>query len=753
MVRDLGNGAFAQQTYQHRNVTDQPTPMKRTLSYLDDIGVDMISGIGKQKLRKLEKVGIRSVANFLMHTPRRYMDRSQLFNIAAAPFDEEVTIGGVVEMFNKRRISRGRTMVEARISDGSSTVRAVWFNPYIKATVGSEVLLSGKIESYKGSRQMKGPDIQDLGKPDNLSTDRVVPIHPSFSGFSPREIRESMHNALSRSLPMTDVVPEGILDTLDLVDRTTAFQNIHFPDEIREIGAARKRLIFDEFLRIQMAFKARAYDDFETHRGVSNSETGELTDRFRAHFPWKLTSGQEAALESIRNDMMNSTPMHRLLHGEVGSGKTVVVVLALLGSVEGGHQGAVMAPTEVLATQHYFGTQQILRDAGMAPVEEDIGAAGTGSLFGGDDPVTRPVRIGLFTGSRVTVNFVAGDVTRAQGLQWLDEGLIDIAFGTQALIQDDVRMRSLGLSVVDEQHRFGVEQRVRLRVSRDDGAIPDLLLMTATPIPRTLAMVQYGDLKVSGIDEMPVGRHPVATRAIPETPNADEVVDGEVRRQVSEGRQVFVVCPLVSASSNIAARSATEEYERMNLSLAGLRVGLLHGQMHSGEKAEVMQRVRSGEIDVLVATTVIEVGIDVPNATLIVVRNAERFGLSQLHQLRGRVGRGDFVGECLLVADSSTEEAAARIEAMLESNDGYALAERDLQIRGQGRIFGDNQSGVTDLRLGDIIRDADLLEAAADVAESAVRADRDSDFVCDLLDEASRFLGVQPEAIEDGVET
>jgi ATP-dependent DNA helicase RecG len=562
-----------------------------------------------------------------------------------------------------------------------------------------------------------------------------------------------MHNALTRSLPMADVVPEGILDTLDLVDRTTAFQNIHFPEEMREIGAAKKRLIFDEFLRIQMAFKARTHDEYETHRGVPNVETGELTTRFRAHFPWKLTSGQEAALASIRADMIGATPMHRLLHGEVGSGKTVVVVLALLASVEGGHQGAVMAPTEVLATQHYFGTDQILRDAGMAPQEEDIGAAGTSSLFGGVDPVTRPVRIGLFTGSRVTVNFVTGDVTRSQGLQWLDEGLIDIAFGTQALIQDDVRMRSLGLSVVDEQHRFGVEQRVRLRVSRDDGAIPDLLLMTATPIPRTLAMVQYGDLKVSGIAEMPVGRSPVATASVPEGPTADAKVDSEVRTHVADGHQVFVVCPLVSESSSIEARSATAEYERMTRALPDLRIGLLHGQMHSDEKVATMQSVRDGDVDVLVATTVIEVGIDIPNATFIVIRNAERFGLSQLHQLRGRVGRGESPGECLLAADSSTEDAAARIEAMLASNDGYVLAEKDLEIRGQGRIFGDNQSGATDLRLAHIIRDVDLLEAAADVAESAVRADRGSTFVLDLLDEASRFLGVLPEAIEDEVES
>ncbi len=733
-------------------MTSPPSAPHRTLAYLDGVDVEMVSGIGPKTARKLAKAGIDSVADFLLHTPRRYLDRSQLFDIAAAPFGEEVTIGGIVESFSKRRISRGRTMVEARISDGTSTVRAVWFNPYIKATQGTEVLLSGKLENYKGSRQMKGPDIQPLGSDDRFSTDRVVPIHGSVGGFSPAQIRTSMGNALVRSLPIVDILPEGILDSLDLVDRSTAFQNIHFPEEMREIGSARKRLIFDEFLRVQMSFKARAHDDYETHRGVPNVPTGELTSRFRDHFPWELTPGQESALASISADMAATPPMHRLLHGEVGSGKTIVVVLALLASVEGGHQGAVMAPTEVLATQHYFGTEQILREAGMAPVEEDVGASGTTSLFGGDDPVTRPVRIGLFTGSRVRVNFVAGDITRSQGLAWLDEGLIDIAFGTQALIQSDVRMRSLGLSVVDEQHRFGVDQRGQLRAARDDGTVPDLLLMTATPIPRTLAMVQYGDLKVSAIPDMPTGRSPVATSSVQEGPEADAAVDDEVLRHVTEGRQAFVVCPLVSGSASIEARSATEEHARMMASLPGVEVGLLHGQMGSQEKAAVMRQVRDGIIDVLVATTVIEVGIDVPNATLIVIRNAERFGLSQLHQLRGRVGRGVHPGKCLLVADSSTEQAVMRVEAMLESTDGYELAERDLEIRGQGRVFGETQSGATDLRLGDILRDADLLEAAADVATSAVRADRRSDFVADVLDEAARFLGVLPEAIEDEVE-
>ena len=732
--------------------TAEPGPLKRTLAYLDEIPVDMVKGIGPMTRKKLDSVGVGSVARLLLHATRRYLDRSQLFDIGAAPVDEEVTIGGEVTEFSKVRIKGGRTMVVARVSDGTSTVRAVWFNPYIRAAVGSEVLLSGKIELFRGSRQMKSPDMQILGGKESLLTHSVVPIHPGVGGLTPSQIRDGIANALSRSMPIEDVLSDSQLDTLDLVDRSTAFQNIHFPQEMRDVGGARKRLIFDEFLRIQMAFKAREHDDYESRRGVPNVETGELTARFRAQVPFALTEGQEQALRSIRDDMIDTTPMHRLLQGEVGSGKTIVVVLSMLASVEGGHQGAVMAPTEVLATQHYLGTAQILRDARMAPAEEDFGAAGTSSLFGGHDPVTRPVRIGLFTGSRVTANFVSGDVDRAQGLAWLDEGLIDIAFGTQALIQPDVNIGSLGLAVVDEQHRFGVEQRVQLRSARSDGAVPDFLLMTATPIPRTLAMVQYGDLKVSSIKDMPSGRVPVETVALDEGPKADAAIDTEIRRHTAEGRQVFVVCPLVNESNKIEARSASLEFERIQESLPDVRSGLLHGQMSSHDKADVMERVRRGEIDVLVATTVIEVGIDIPNVTLIVVRNAERFGLSQLHQLRGRVGRGQYRGSCLLAANSSTDDATARIQAMLDSNDGYALAVRDLEIRGQGKIFGDTQSGAADLRLGDIVRDADLLEAAAGVAATAVSESRGSAFVEALLDEADRFLGALPEAIADEVE-
>jgi ATP-dependent DNA helicase RecG len=398
-----------------------------------------------------------------------------------------------------------------------------------------------------------------------------------------------------------------------------------------------------------------------------------------------------------------------------------------------------MAPTEVLATQHYLGTSLALERAGMAPTVVDRGAGGTASLFGEESDADRPIRIGLFTSGRVRVNFVSGDVNREQGLAWLADGTIDIAFGTHALIQPDVKFASLGMTVVDEQHRFGVEQRVILRDSAPDEAVPDLLLMTATPIPRTLAMTLYGDLDVSVIDEMPIGRLPVLTSLVSGTD--DSRTDAAVRGAVENGSQVFVVCALVEDSDKIDARSALSEYRRIESTMPEISVGLLHGQMRSQDKAEVMAEFASGDIDVLVSTTVIEVGIDVANATLMVVRDADRFGLSQLHQLRGRVGRGDRQASCLLVTDEPSEDAQRRLNAMVASNDGFALANVDLEIRGQGTVFAGSQSGAADLRLGDILEDRKLLEAARTVAIRAVDNDRNSRFVNDVMAEVDVFLG------------
>lgn len=712
----------------------------RTLRYLTEIPVEEVKGIGSATRRPLAQMGVESVADLLLTVPRRYLDRSQISDIASSPIDEEVTVGGTVQKFSKRRISRGRTMVEARVSDGTGTVRVVWFNPYLRLDEGEEVALSGKVELYRGSRQMKSPAVDRLSRETEGQTGRVVPVYPKVGTAKPAFIRNAMANAVRRSLPVVDAVPEDVLDRYDLVDRSSAIRMIHLPAEIGEVRPARKRLAFDEFLRIQMALKARGFDEYESQVGVSNSLRGPLFTRYLDALPFELTLDQERALESILDDMAAGTPLHRMLQGEVGSGKTVVVVAALLTSVESGHQAAFMAPTEVLAGQHYLGTVRALGEAGLAPSVFVADGSGTDSLFT-EEEHDRPVRVGLFTSARVSTNFVHGDISRDQGLAWLADGTIDIAFGTHALIQPDVDFASLGITVVDEQHRFGVEQRVFLRERANTEGVPDLLLMTATPIPRTLVMSLYGDLDVSTIKKMPPGRSETNTEAIPLDPGADAVIDSRIVDQVERGRQVFVVCPLVDDSDKIEAASAVTEFRRLTEAHPNLRVGLLHGQMTSDEKAEVMESVRLGEIDVLAATTVIEVGIDVPNATLMVIRNAERFGLSQLHQLRGRVGRGSHGGSCLLVSDATNADAERRIEAMVDTTDGFALAEVDLEIRGHGTLFGAAQSGIGDLRIGSVVLDRELIEAASRCATEAVHADRNSPFVRELIEEFRIFLG------------
>ncbi|MGI9667077.1 MAG: ATP-dependent DNA helicase RecG [Acidimicrobiia bacterium] len=711
----------------------------RTLAYLSTLPTERLKGVGAGSMRRLDDAGIRSVADLLLTPPRRYLDRSQLAAIGTAPIGEEVTVGGTVLSFSARRISGGRMMINATIGDGGDVLHMVSFNKYLKLDEGEEVALSGKISIFNGKRQMKAPAIDRLNRMENQKTGRVIPVYPKVKGVKPHLYTAAITNAVARSLPLADPVPDQILDRLDLVDRTWAIHQTHEPDEIGNVAVARRRMVFDEFLRIQMALRARAHDLFESQAGVANSVEGELYHRYLDAQPFSLTPDQSVALSDITSDMAAPTPLHRLLQGEVGSGKTVVVVAALLTSVESGHQGTVMAPTEVLATQHYLGTESALAEAGLAPPTTE-GETGTGSLFATELPADRPVRIGLFTSSRVTVNFRDGDVSRKQGLAWLADGTIDIAFGTHALIQPDVEFNSLGITVVDEQHRFGVEQRVQLRDRDTTAGVPDLLLLTATPIPRTFVMALYGDLDVSTIETMPPGRSPVATRQITGS-SAVADADRAVARAVAGGHQVFVVCPLVDDSDKIEARSAESEFRRMSSALPDIRIALLHGQMSSDQKAETMDRFRRNEVDVLVATTVVEVGVDVPNATLIVIWNAERFGLSQLHQLRGRVGRGSAPGECVLIVENPTEDAETRLDAMVGSNDGFALAEVDLEIRGAGTLLGASQSGAGDLRFGDVLRDAKAIGIASEVAREAVTDDRNSVFVEALIEEFNWFVG------------
>lgn len=717
-----------------------PPPDHRTLAFLAGVPVDLLKGIGATLMKRFEDAGVASVADLLLRAPMRYVDRSQSTSIGTAPVGDPVTVTGTISRFSKRRISRGRVMVQAQLTDDTGFITLVWFNPYLSLADGEEVSVFGTIEHYRGKLQMKAPAVDRLGAERFQETGRIVPVYPTVKGIKPAAYHGAIANALRRSLPINDILPERLLDEFDLVDRSFAVSALHEPESLGDVGAARRRLTFDEFLWIQMAMRVRSHDEYETQRGVANSIRGPLYERYLDALPFEFTDDQRSALDDILADMGEATPLHRLLQGEVGSGKTVVVVAALLTSVESGHQAAFMAPTEVLATQHYLGTVRSLTEARMAPsVLPDL-ATGTASLFEGESLATRPVRVGLFTSSRVQVNFRSEPVSRSRGLEWLADGTIDIAFGTHALIQPDIAFRSLGITVVDEQHRFGVEQRVSLRDRDSDGGVPDLLLMTATPIPRTFVMALYGDLEVSTIETMPPGRAPIRTAAVAIDDRTADAVDEMVRSAAAEGRQAFVVCPLVDDSDKIDATSATAEFSRLARSVPEVTVGLLHGQLPSEEKADVMDRFRSGEIDVLVATTVIEVGIDVPNATLMVIWDADRFGLSQLHQLRGRVGRGSHGGTCVLLSRDPTPDGQRRTEAMVETNDGFELARVDLEIRGHGTLFGASQSGVADLRFGDLLRDADLIALAATCARDAVATDRHGSLVEGVVEEFDCFV-------------
>jgi ATP-dependent DNA helicase RecG len=681
----------------------------RSLAYLAGIPIERVQGLTGKRGANLRKAGIESVADLLMHVPRRYVDRSRLLPLGELPLGEEITVIGRVTKVSTRRPRRNLTIVEATIVDGSGLLVATWFNQKFRATQlteGVEVALSGTVERYRGRLQMASPDADVLDRPsESLVTGRVMPVHPTAGGVGPGYMRRAIHNALLRARPVTDPVPPVIRERLGLIDRDTAIADIHFPDEMGLIDPARDRLVFDEFFRLEVALAVRKHRQIQAAEGIAHSLDGGLVDEFIDVLPYVLTNAQKKVIAEIQGDMSSPHPMHRLLQGEVGSGKTVVAMAALLTAVQGGYQGAVMAPTEVLAEQHFLG---------LAPMAVWVG-----------------VRMSLLTGS---------SADRETVLSRIAEGTVDIVVGTHALIQEGVEFSRLGVAVIDEQHRFGVHQRVQLK-EKATGPEPDLLIMTATPIPRTLSMTLYGDLDMSILDEMPSGRLPVITRVVPPDAGSLAEVYSLIRKEVAAGRQVFVVCPLVEDSEKLQAASATAEHERLSTVFPDLRVGLIHGQMRSADKEEVMGRMRAGEVDVLVATTVIEVGIDIANATVMVVEDADRFGLSQLHQLRGRVGRGEHQSYCILIADPSTPEGEQRLAAMAESNDGFFLAEEDLRIRGHGTVFGAKQAGMADLHLADILRDTEMLVTSRREAFALVANDPELVTHPELAEEIRALLG------------
>ena len=679
-------------------------------------------------MERLAALEIRTVLDLLQHYPRRYVDRTRQVPLGQLEIGSEATVFGVVRRVSSRRTRGGRSMAEVVIGDGLGYLHLTFFNQPWRTkqlATGSEIAVFGKVDAHRGTLRMTNPAVDVLGRPEAGSdaqrpsrTGVILPVYP-MSGkadLSSAQISKFVDEALRRAGEFADPVAAATLAERSLIDRTSAYRAIHQPGSMGEVTSATKRLIFDEFLRMQVGLVARKRSIEMSQRGVTHTVDGALVRAFFASLPYSLTGDQTRVVEEIARDLGRVVPMHRLVQGDVGSGKTVVALSALLMAVQGGHQGALMAPTEVLAEQHWIGLSRLV-DGLHVP-----------------DPATlagdRPVRVELLS-NRTTA------AQRQRLVTDLARGGVDIVVGTHALLYGELPFQSLGLVVIDEQHRFGVEQRALLRGRGDD---PDVLVMTATPIPRTAAMLVYGDLDISELREMPPGRTPISTSVI--DPDADEPAWEKLREQVGSGRQAYVVCPLVEGTPRVEARSAVEEFERLSGGeLAGLRLGLLHGQMSPADKDAAMESFRRGDTDVLVSTTVIEVGVDVPNATVMVILDANRFGLSQLHQLRGRVGRGGGESWCFLVATATTPDAQARLDAMAASSDGFALAERDLEIRGAGEVFGERQAGFSDLKLGRIPRDAPVVMAARAVAERVLDSDPHLERNRQLVEEVEDVLG------------
>jgi ATP-dependent DNA helicase RecG len=635
--------------------------------------VDVLPGVGPAVKKRLERLGLETVGDLLAHRPFRYEEPVPEVRMADLRADEDVAIAGEVLSTSTRR--RGRLqMLTARISDGSATVSATWFNqPWLERQLqpGTSVRLRGRQGRY-------GFDVRSFDIGDGEATADFAPVYPASEDITPKKLRELVGAALPRAL--SDPLPADLKQREALPERADALWALHRPRSLGEAEAGRRRLAFDELLLLQI-WLARRRRERESELAPALGPPGELVGRYRGVLPFQLTEHQERAIAELDGDLERSVPMQRLLQGEVGSGKTVVALYALLRAVEAGKQGALMAPTETLAEQHFL------------TLEEPC------SLLG--------VTCGLLTSSTAK---------RERDLA----PNADIVVGTHALIQEGVEFRELAVAVVDEQHRFGVEQRKALTARKS----PHVLHMTATPIPRTLALTVYGDLAVSEITRPPADRKPIKTAWVAE--NRSAAAYSRLRKHLDAGRQAYVVCPLIEESETTQARAAEAEAERLQQAeLRGYRVGLLHGRLRPADRRELMARFKARDLDVLVATTVIEVGVDVPNATIMIIQEADRFGLAQLHQLRGRVGRGAEQSYCLLISrarEDLTEPAVERLEALVRTNDGFELAEVDLDIRGGGQLLGTRQSGLTDLRFAHLRKDRPVLERARVLADELVDA-------------------------------
>lgn len=676
---------------------NRPLTLDRPLSELEAVGV--------RKSGYLARLGLYNIRDLLYYYPRDHIDYARQVNINKLEAGETVTIVGTVKRCSCFTSPRNKklTIFELLLKDPTGQIKISRFFASTRYTnrgwqelqkrrypEGAVVAASGLVKKNKYGVTLDNPELEVLNHPggsiDSIKIGRVVPVYPLTDGVPADLVREAVIAALPFTAQLRDPLPVALRNQYGLVKVKDAIANIHFPPDSDTLSAARRRLVFDEFFYLQLGFLQRRQAQKQAHNSAVLAPTGKLIDQFNQLLPFELTGAQKRVISDILTDLQSSTPMNRLVQGDVGSGKTVVAVLAILAAIQSGYQAALMAPTEVLAEQHYR------------------------KLVSWFNLLHLPVE--LLTGSTTAKK-------RRQIHAQLETGELPLLVGTHALIQDPVNFQRLGLVVIDEQHRFGVQQRARLQ---QKGQSPHVLTMTATPIPRTLALTLHGDLDVSQIDELPPGRQQIHTTVLSgkERNHAYDLI----RREIVQGRQAYIVLPLIEESEKLDVRSAVEEHQRLSESIfPEFQVGLLHGRMNSAEKDEVLNAFRDNQTQIIVSTTVIEVGVDVPNATVMMIENAERFGLSQLHQLRGRVGRGSHQSYCLLMSGSKTDTAKQRLGVLEQSQDGFFISEMDMRFRGPGEVLGKRQSGLADFALASLVEDQDVLNLARDAAEKIILND------------------------------
>lgn len=661
-----------------------------------DTPIENVPGVSTKIAGLLQKLGVTTARGLLQDAyPFRHMDRSLITPIGSLPLDQEVTILGTV--WSTRTLPRrGRvTILESIVADSSGRVAVKWFNqPWLKTRFAKQpqISITGKAQRFRGQLEMTATEWEEVTEADPLHTGRIVPVYHLTEGLGQKQLRGFTRWAVDNVAPqLEEFLPESVRRRADLMGLAEATQQYHFPDSWEALEQAQRRLAFEELFLIELTVLQRRRSWQQGQPGIRLSAGQDWLEETIALLPFQLTGAQRKVLAEVLADMNSGYPMNRLVQGDVGSGKTVVAALAMLLAVREGYQAVLMAPTEILAEQHFRSISALFDQLAGGPFQAPHVALLTGSVKG---------------------------KARKDTLDGLKAGTISVAIGTQALIQEGVELHRLGLAVVDEQHRFGVEQRGSLR---QKGFNPHLLVMTATPIPRTLGLTIYGDLDISVIDEMPPGRQPIKTKWF--GPDERQKAYSFIRRQVQEGRQAFVICPLIDESEKMEMRAATAEYERLKrLIFPEFTLGLLHGRLKNREKDEVMQAFGANESQILVSTSVVEVGIDVPNATVMAIEGAERFGLAQLHQFRGRVGRGQHQSYCMLLSDSPAQELNPRLRAIEETHNGFRLAEIDLELRGPGELFGKRQSGLLELKVAKLT-DVELIEESRRLASELLDAD------------------------------